>query len=154
MDQLFDTFWTIPATTREMAWQSADIEENDDHYLLTLEMPGIPRDRIKIECVDNQLSISAEKSTKTGKSQPHMEQRLSRFSRCITLPVNVNADKIEADYQDGVLRLYVPKAESAKPKLIKISNGGATGFFGKLLGKPKEKAEETSTSDPKPNKVA
>lgn len=151
MDQLFDDFWTTPTTTRfDQNWHPAcDIEENEDHYLMTLEMPGVPRDQIKIECVDNQVTISGERkreSHKTEKSQSYSERQYGRFHRSFTLPAAVNAEKVEANYQDGILRLYIPKAESAKPRQIKITNGSGTGFFGKLLGQPKEK-EELHSSD-------
>jgi hypothetical protein len=57
----------------------------------------------------------------------------------------VDADKTEADYRDGVLKIYVPKAESAKPRQIKVTSGTETGFFGRLLGTAKsEKSGESA----------
>ncbi len=151
MDWLFDDFWTTPTTTRfdQNLNPACDVEENEDHYLIALEMPGVPRDQIKIECVDNQLTISGERireNRKTNKDQSYSERQHGKFYRSFVLPAGANADKMEAQYEDGILRLYVPKAESAKPRQIKITNGSGTGFFGKLLGQSKDK-EELHSSD-------
>jgi HSP20 family protein len=153
MDKLFDDFWASPtATQMEHNWNPpVEVEENDDHYLLSMEIPGIPRDQIKIECVDNQVTISGERrkeNRKTENGRSYSERQYGKFYRSFTLPAGVNADKVEAHFEDGVLRIYVPKAESAKPRQIKITNGSGTGFFGKLLGQsPKEKEELHSSSE-------
>jgi HSP20 family protein len=153
MDRLFDDFWTPTTTQTENAWHPAcDVEENDDHYLMTVEMPGVPRDQIKIECVDNQVTISGERSSDQKKSKAYSDRYYGKFYRSFTLPAGVNADKVEANYQDGILRLYVPKAESAKPRQIKITNGSEKGFFGKLLGNTPKEKEGVHSSDE--NKVA
>jgi len=169
MDKLFDDAWGLTQNKTDRAdfdWSpTCDVEENDDHYLMTVEMPGIPKDQIKIECVDNQLTISGERSYSTKNKEDgyrYSERRYGKFYRSFALPAGVNADKVEANYEDGVLHLYVPKAESTKPRQIKISNGSGTGFFGKLLGQssPNSRGEKEgvhSSNDhvgEKSNKVA
>jgi HSP20 family protein len=136
MDRLFDDFWAPQ-------WSPAyDIEEAEDHYLLSLELAGVSKDQIKLEVLDDQLVISGER-------------RLERFQRAFTIPAGVDADKVEANYQDGMLRVYVPKAESAKPRQIRITNGSSTGFFGKLLGSSKKDSEGTRlSSEANPEKIA
>ncbi|HAR41794.1 MAG TPA: heat-shock protein [Bdellovibrionales bacterium] len=122
----------------ERNWQPAcDLEESRDHYLMTLELPGIPKEQIRIECADNQIMISGERnrdSSAADGSLQYFERRYGKFQRSVALPSGVNADRIEANYQDGVLRLYIPKPESAKPRQIKINQPSGGGFFEKFLG--------------------
>lgn len=155
MDKLFNDFWSAPTVSRiqqmDSQWNPAcDVEEEEDHYLINLEMAGVPKDQIKVEVQDSQLVISGERSHESKKKEDglwYSERRFGKFQRSFTLPAGVDPDKLEANYQDGMLRLYVPKAESAKPRQVKITNGSGTGFFGKLLGQsPKEKEEQHSSS--------
>lgn len=161
MNRLFDDFWSGPLSSMsqfEKGWQPAcDVEENEDHYLLTLEMPGISKDQIKIECVDHLISISGERKREFNKKEDtywYAERRFGKFQRSFTLPAGVNAEKIEANYQDGVLRLYVPKAESAKPRQIKVSTGFSSGLFGKKLGQTTKEKEGSHLSEAKSDRVA
>jgi HSP20 family protein len=154
-DRLFDD-WA--PTTSQRGLQAAgegsfmpacDVEEADGHYLLALEMPGMKKEDIKIEALDNQLVVSGERRTETrqGKNGSlYSERRFGRFQRSFALPAGVDLDRVEANYQDGVLRLMVPKAESAKPRQIKITGGtGASaaggGFFSKLIPQAKDSRE-------------
>ncbi len=152
MDRLFTSRWDdnwddVRGDVR--SWSPAcEVEEAKDHYLVTLEVPGIPKDQIKIEVVDHQLIVSGErrqekKTTSAEGDSWYTERKFGRFQRSFALPQGVNAERVEADYSDGMLRLYVPKAESAKPRQIRIGERSPTGggFFGKLLGQEKpEKA--------------
>lgn len=157
MDRLFDDFWGATPAARtwrsvETEWAPAcDVEEDDNHYLLTLDMPGVQKDQIKLEVVENKLTISGERRHEQKNKADgiwYSERRQGKFSRSFTLPAGFDADKVEANYQDGTLRVYVPKAESAKPRQIKITNGSGTGFFGRLIGQSstKEKEERHSSS--------
>lgn len=165
MDRFFDDFWTASPTVRnlqhaEATWMPAcDVEEGEDHYLLTLDMPGVPKDKIRLEIVDGQFMISGERNQeRKGRSDGawYSERRHGKFQRNFALPARVDADKIEANYQDGTLRVYVPKAESAKPRQIKITNGVGSSFFGKLIGQSstKEKEERRSLNDHQKDQVA
>lgn len=147
-DRLFDE-WLTPAR-KELRTEShfvpvCDVEEQDDHYLLTLEMAGVKKDDIKMEVVDNHIVISGERrneSRKQAEGGIYSERRFGKFQRTFTLPAGVDAAHVEANYQDGVLYIVVPKAETAKPRQIKISNGSLSSkFFGKFLNQPKEKED-------------
>jgi HSP20 family protein len=139
-DRLFDD-WTAPSFA-----PACDVEEADDHYLLTLEMAGIRKEDIKLEFNDGQLMISGERRNETKQKregQWYSERRFGKFQRSFTLPAGIDADKVEANYQDGILHVMVPKAESSKPRQIKITNGaGGSRFFGKFLGQAKETPKE------------
>lgn len=158
MGRLFDDFiTTAPVEEKwrrtESEWRPAcDVEESDDHYLLSLDVPGIPKEQIKLEVIDNQILISGERRHEAkGKTDGawYTERHYGKFQRSFALPVGVDTTKVEADYRDGTLRIYVPKAESTKPRQIKITSGSAPGFFGKLIGQSssKEKEEKNLSSD-------
>ncbi len=102
---------------------SCDTVESDTHYLFSFDVPGMPKEDIKVEITENTLVVSGERketSRVKGKSGGYTERYYGKFSRSFTLPSAVNADRTEAEYKDGVLRISVPKVESAKPKEIKI----------------------------------
>jgi HSP20 family protein len=110
------------------AWAPAlDISERKDAYLVTVELPGVKMDDLKVILEDDVLSIQGERhiSNDTSEEQYHrVERRYGAFRRSITLPAHVMADAVEASLEDGVLRILVPKAEEAKPKRIEVRVGG------------------------------
>lgn len=125
-------------------WKPAcDVEESNDHYLLTLDMPGLQMDQIKLEVRDNQILISGERRHEQKSDGAwYSERRYGRFHRSFTLPLRIEATRVEANYRDGMLRVYVPKAESTKRYQIKINSGSAPGFFAKLIGQSSSKEKE------------
>jgi HSP20 family protein len=122
-----------------------DVEEQDDHYLLSLEVPGMKKDDIKIEVVDRELTVSGERQRTSMKNErlAYTERRFGKFQRKFSLPVEVDTSLIEANYQDGLLRLVVPKAEAVRPRQIKITTGSdSSQFFEKLTNKFREKDKQ------------
>ncbi len=127
-DRFFGDLWTQPSLANQAAlvtnWTpAADIEEEETHYRVTLDAPGLKREEIQIEVADQQLWITGErKALDPGKSTSlYSERNFGKFQRSFKLPVHVDSGKIEAQYLDGVLSLKIPKAESAKPRQIKIA---------------------------------
>jgi HSP20 family protein len=122
---------------------ACEIEETDSHYVMSVDLPGIARKVISIEAKDNRLFLSGERKP-ARKSNSASERCYGKFHRVFTLPQGIEADRIEAQYQDGVLTIALPKSEAAKPRQIKITDGKGS-FFGKLLGKSDapEKQERT-----------
>ncbi len=127
-DSLFGDLWRARAGEPGPSWVPAtEVEEEEEgHFLLTLETPGMKQEELQIEVNENRLSVSGER------------QRHGKFSRVFTLPASADPAKIEAHYEDGVLKIFVPKAEAAKPRQVKIGAGQQEGVFAKLLGKKKE----------------
>jgi HSP20 family protein len=110
------------------AWAPAlDISERKDAYLVSVELPGVKLDDLKITLDDGLLTIQGERSF-TGDASEQQYHRVERaygaFRRSITLPAHVMADAVEAWIEDGVLQILVPKAEEAKPKRIEVRPGG------------------------------
>lgn len=130
MDRVFNDMLTAeaPAYSERSYLPTAHLKEDEGHFLLSVEMPGLKKEDIKIEVHENTLSVFGERKR---------ENFSSTYSRSMTLPTNVDADKIEANYQDGILELYLPKVQAAPVKKIEIQSG-KEGFFGRLLNANKE----------------
>ena len=99
-----------------------DIEEADAEYLVSADLPGMKKADISIECANNQLNISAERKYENtdGRKQGRTERFYGTYQRCFTLPAGVDAEKIQADYEGGVLTVHLPKGEKSKAKRIQI----------------------------------
>ncbi len=105
-----------------------DVEETAEEYLVSADLPGIKKEDINIECEGNQLTISAERKYEStdGRKQERRERFYGTFHRSFTLPTGVDADKIQASYEGGVLTVHVPKVEQAKPRKIAIGASKAS----------------------------
>jgi HSP20 family protein len=110
------------------AWAPAlDISERKDAYLVTVELPGVELDDLQVTLEDGLLTVQGERhfAHDSSEQQFHrVERRYGAFRRSITLPAHVQADAVEASFEDGVLQVLVPKAEEAKPKRIEVRPGG------------------------------
>ncbi len=93
-----------------------DILEDKDNAYVRAELPGINRADIAVEVVDGYININATRKTKGDKN----EETFS-LSRSVALPENVQADKVTAAYENGVLTVTLPKKEEAKPRKIAVS---------------------------------
>ena len=111
------------------AWAPAlDISERKDAYLVNVELPGLKSEDLDITMEDGLLTIKGERqfTSESSEQQFHrVERRYGAFRRSITLPAQVQADHIEATFDNGVLQIVVPKAEEAKPKRIQVRPGSA-----------------------------
>jgi HSP20 family protein len=111
------------------SWAPAvDISERKDAYVVLVELPGVKRNDLEIAYQDGLLTIQGERglAPDSADEQLHViERRYGLFRRSITLPQHVRADAIDASFEDGVLRVSVPKAEEAKPKRITVHAGRA-----------------------------
>ncbi len=100
-----------------------NVEELEDRFEITAEVPGIKKEDIDIEVRDNVLTIKGERKLEKEKDDTNYhicERSYGTFQRAFTLPENVTTDNIEAEYTDGILRLAIPRAAPEKPKEIKI----------------------------------
>jgi len=109
------------------AWAPAlDISERKDAYLATVELPGVEPDDLQITLEDGLLTIQGERHfahDSTEQQFHRVERRYGAFRRAITLPAQVQAEQIEASFDNGVLQIVVPKMEEAKPKRIQVRPG-------------------------------
>ena len=91
-----------------------DLRENKDNYDIAVELPGVDKDAIRVSLDGTTLSISAERKdmkTEEDNTAHIVERRYGKFERSFSLPQNIAAAKIKADYADGVLKLIIPKRE-------------------------------------------
>jgi HSP20 family protein len=128
MDRLFDEDYFYRATTPEDSRESLlvplDVTSTKDALIVEAALPGVQPDAVDITVENGTLSItgqSVEERTEEGASHHVREIRRGRFSRSVTLPNGLEADRTEATFENGVLRLRIPKAEQVKPKQIRIS---------------------------------
>lgn len=115
-------------STQEWA-PAVDITERKDAYLVAAELPGVSTGDLEITVQDGLLTIQGERhpAGDTATEKIHRsERRYGTFRRSITLPSHVQADKIEASAQDGVLLILVPKAAEAHAKRIQVNPGKVT----------------------------
>lgn len=129
MNRLFEDSYVTPyaAATGSMGTvPQADVYDNGDDYEICLSVPGVNPDDINIAAQGNSISISGEfkqhSHQHTGKTL-HQEIEVGRFARSFTLPSDIDAGRAEASYDDGILRLTLPKAETAKTKKIAVKAG-------------------------------
>jgi HSP20 family protein len=104
-----------------------DIVENENELVLTADLPGVPMENIDIRIEDGTLAISGERrfEEKEEKAGYHrIERAYGSFKRCFTLPDSIDAEKVAAEYTNGVLRVTMPKKEIAKPRSIKVALPG------------------------------
>jgi HSP20 family protein len=102
-----------------------DIAETDKSYEVSLDLPGMKSDDFNIEFKDGQLWISGERKQQAeekGKTFHRVERYHGQFRRVITLGTDVDAEKVEATYRDGVLKLHVPKVASVQPRRINVKS--------------------------------
>jgi len=100
-----------------------NIAEMDRGFEVTVDLPGVQPGDVQIEIREGQLWISGERkeeAEEAGKTYHRVERRVGRFRRVLPLGANVNVDKVEARYRDGVLTIEIPKAESARARRIEI----------------------------------
>jgi len=101
-----------------------DIYENGDSLVLKAELPGINPDDVEIRVEDNTLYLKGERKFEKEVNEQNyhrVERSYGTFTRTFSLPNSIDADKVAANYKDGVLTLTMPKKEEAKPKTIKIN---------------------------------
>ena len=117
LDSLFESSLT--------GWLPAlDAHEDKESFTVQVELPGFKREDIQVSLQDGVLTISGERKEEkvSQETEVHRQERYyGQFSRALTLPTAVAADKVKAAYKDGILTVTLPKAEEAKPKHIDVS---------------------------------
>lgn len=128
INRLFDNFFHGDVQADESFFSSVwtpavDIAEQDDQYIVKVELPGVHKDDVKITLESNILTIRGEKKQEkeiTEDNYHRVERSYGSFQRSFTLPTTVKADKIDAGVKDGILTVSLPKVEEAKPKQIEV----------------------------------
>ena len=134
MDRVMERFFEEPFYAANPTWTQRnggawslplDVSEDADNYIVKASVPGINPDDIEITLTDNVLTIKGEnkEENESKESNWHVrERRYGSFVRSVALRAPVNADKVEATNEHGVLTLRLPKTEAVKPKKIAVKN--------------------------------
>lgn len=130
MNRLFDSLATQGERDRglnDLAFMpAAEMQETPDAVQLRLEVPGINAQDLDIQVTQEAVSISGERKTQTQtaeKGVTRSEFQYGRFRRVIPLPARVKNDQTQANYQDGILTLTLPKMDAEKNKAFKVNLG-------------------------------
>jgi HSP20 family protein len=123
MNQMLDNIFGEDDGDKTVWGPSVDVVENDDSYQIMAELPGIKMDDVKINLADDVLTVKGEKKNEVSESKRsfyRVERCYGRFQRSFTLPSSVDAEKVKANLDNGVLTITLPKAEQAKAREIPI----------------------------------
>lgn len=121
--------WRVPEeeTAFFSGWAPAvDVEETDKEYLIKADLPEVKKSDVKVHIQDGMLVIEGERhqeKEEKGKKFHRVERSYGKFVRRLTVPADVERDKVVADYKDGVLAVHLPKAPTAKPKTVEVMVG-------------------------------
>ena len=130
LNSFFDMpFWSGFSRTGQLftGWSPAlDLYESGDRFVAVVELSGMRKDVIDISLHDGTLTISGERKRESNNNDndetaQRTERYVGTFRRSISLPTRVDPGKVTATYEDGILKVTLPKAEEAKPKQIQVS---------------------------------
>jgi len=127
MPSFFDDDFFPVLNTRTSSIPAVNIREDEKRFTLDLAVPGIDKKELKIDINEDVLTISSETKNESEESRDGYKRKefsYSSFCRSFQIPENINKDKIEANYKDGILSVTLPKAEEEKHKIsrqVKIS---------------------------------
>jgi HSP20 family protein len=124
MARLFDNYGGIPeGQATAGVFPLVNLSEDQESYFIRAELPGMEADKLDIQTTGNSISLSGERKIAeegNGVRYHRREREGGSFSRVITLPGDINAEKVDAELVNGVLTIKVAKAEAAKPKRITV----------------------------------
>lgn len=127
IDNLFESpFFSSSAGQSQLftGWSPAlDLYQTNDDLVAVVELPGMRKDDIELSLHDGMLTISGERKSEKaeGEKAARSERFIGKFRRSVSLPTRVDANKVTATYQDGILTVTLPKAEEVKPKQIQVN---------------------------------
>jgi HSP20 family protein len=115
--------WLQDSTTSRGPFPPINVFQQGEDILAIIELPGVEKSDLHIQAQENTIRISGRKSADLpeGVSAHRRERVAGEFDRTLSFPIQVNADAIKAEYRDGILALFLPRAESDKPRTIAIN---------------------------------
>jgi HSP20 family protein len=114
--------WMARSTAGTGAFPPINIFQKGDDLVAVVELPGVSKEDLQIEAQDNAIRISGKKAVRyeDGASLHRRERVAGTFDRTFSVPIQIEPEAIQAQYRDGVLALFIPRAASQKPRTIKI----------------------------------
>ena len=122
LDALKASDWMGSSTTGTGGFPPINIFQQGDDFVAIVELPGVEKKDLEIEAKENTIRISGQKTIKydEGASVHRRERVWGVFDRTLSVPIQIDPEAVKAEYRDGVLALFIPRAESDKPRSIKI----------------------------------
>jgi HSP20 family protein len=123
LESRFTSDWLRGSTAASGTFPPINIFQQGDNFVAIVELPGIDKSKLKLEAKENRIRIFGEKTVgyKEGVSLHRRERVSGVFDRTVSVPVRIDADKIRAEYREGILALFIPRAESDRPRAIAIN---------------------------------
>lgn len=123
LDSRLDSEWLRGATAGSGAFPPINVFQQGDDLVAIVELAGVNKSDLEIQAKDNTIRISGKKEfAYPEKVSLHRRERLfGTFDRTLTVPMQIDAEAIKAEYRDGVLALFIPRAERDKPRSITIN---------------------------------
>ena len=127
LGDIFDNALAPMAATRmsDQTYPAVNLWEHGDAVTLEAELPGVEIKNVEVLATGNQITLkvgmpAVEAAENSGRTWHRRERVFGTFARTVTMPWDLATDKIEASLKDGVLTVHLPKAESSKPRKIKL----------------------------------
>jgi HSP20 family protein len=124
--RLFNTLFESGEAPAQRWVPAMDLVEAEDHFVLKADLPGLTEGDVAIELQDGTLTISGERRAEHESKERgwyRVERSFGRFSRSLSLPEGVDADGVNAAFDNGVLTVRIPKPAERKPRRIQIGSG-------------------------------
>lgn len=124
MDNAMRNDWFGSLTGGRGSYPPVNAFRRGDDYVLTMEMAGVKKEDLQIEVRGDTVRVHGKKAVDHGggeKSVHRRERATGQFDRTVTLPAQIDAAKVTAEYRDGVLTVLLPRAESEKPRAVAIN---------------------------------
>lgn len=133
LNRVFDGFFggRGNGSSHTRRWVPAmDLSESEDNLVLRADLPGVSEDDVSVEVKDGVLTLAGERSDRHEKKTEgyhRVERAYGSFSRSLTLPDGIDAEKVHAEFENGVLEVTIPKPEARKPHKVAIAKGRIEG---------------------------
>ena len=123
LDSYRASSWLDAGLSGGGAYPPVNVFRKGDDFLIIAEVPGVKKSDLDVQVKGRTIRLSGAKSVGyPDKAALHRRERLAgRFDRAVTLPVEINPDGVKAEYREGILALFLPRAESEKAKSIKVA---------------------------------
>lgn len=138
LNRAFSTFFDDDGGSTRRWAPAMDLVERDDHLVLKADLPGLSEEDVRIEVQDNVLTVSGDRKAEHEEKREgyyRMERAYGSFARSVTLPEGIEADRIDASFDKGVLEVRIPKPEERKPQRITIGAGAKQDVEGTATDK-------------------
>ena len=123
LESRLESDWLRGATAGTGAFPPINVFQQGDNLVAIIELAGVNKSDLEIQAKDNTIRIAGKKAIayEGGLSLHRRERHSGMFDRTLTVPIQIDADRIKAEYRDGMLALFIPRAEGDKPRSISIN---------------------------------